>query len=267
MMVFDSHKLHRFRPMRSMVLTTPVFRTDVVKIGSLELYQDTSFREGYHQPIVQRVVRTPKNLVFGRERRYIQLDNGENYVETASIDAPLPHCMPWLVPMELKRDDTVYVDSFMLATAEKDNRIIECEGVKYYLIPYGDIYFRLVNGKPEMLNGWVMVEPVTEPQADVVKRLLKSGIVLPGITIDNNNRKEMGAGDKLAVVRYIGPPVEKYLETDTEVHDEISVGEVVVLKLQHNRRLEIGGAKFFGDKELIITRRERIVGSIYEGLF
>lgn len=263
----------KVRPMRNYVLTTTVFRTDVVKLGELELFQDTTYNPGVHQPIVQKVVAVPRNLSYGRMSRYIELDKGfdakiqHNRTETMRITPPLPHSMPWLTDMELKRDDVVYVDSFTLATAEKEHRLIECEGVKYYLLSYSDIYFKLVNGEPYMLNGWVLIQPIDNPEAELVTELKKIGFVFPGITIDNNNRRQMGVGDKLGVVRHIGLPVQQYLDPEIEVHDEINVGDTVVFKWGANRRLEAGYSRFFGDTELIVSRRERIVGKFAEDLF
>lgn len=272
MILFDKHDLGVFRPMQNFVLTTSVFREDVIKLGDKELYQDTTFNPGFHQPICQRVVKTPKNLTFGKWTKYIELDKGydpvinANRKETVQITPPIPYSMPWQTTMDLKRDDTVYCDSLSLAMAEKDNRLIMCEGVKYFLVRYEDIYFRLVKGLPQMINGWILVEPIANPQSEVMTALSKSGFVFPGVTVTAQNRRELDAGDKLGIVRHIGIPVTEYLD-ELEEHDHVSVGDTVIFKWSANRRLEAGGSRFFGKTELIVTRRPRLVGKMTEELF
>ena len=273
MQKFEPWQVQKFRPMQNYVLTTSVLQADVIRIGELELYQDTTYNPGMHQPIVQRVCAVPKTLYFGRHQMFARQESSfdarkqHNRIDTIAINPPIPHSMPWKVPMELKIDDTVYVDSFTLATAEKENRCIDCNGVKYFLVAYSDVYFKLVNGEPDMLNGWLLIEPIDNPEDEKVSALKELGFVFPGITIDNDNRKAMGAGDKLGIIRYAGIPVEKYLEEDTEVHDEVGVGEIIVFKWSANRRLESGVHRFFGQTELIVSRRERIVGVMREDLF
>ena len=163
------------------------------------------------------------------------------------------------------------LDLELEAIAEKMSllvdRVIECDGVRYYLISYGDIYFRLVNGHPEMLNGWVACEPVPDEKAKLAKRLKEIGLQLPSLSINDSNRREMGEQDKLAVVKYIGLPVKEYLDPTVEEHDAIAVGDIVILKWAANRRLEFDAGRFFGKGELIITRRPRIVGKMSEDLF
>jgi hypothetical protein len=269
---WTSWQVHRFNPMQNYVMTTPVYQTDVVKIGQLELYQDTTYNPALHQPIVQRVISVPKNLIYGRMRVYVELDKGwddilrHNRTEMAAIDRPVPNCMPWRTTMDLRRDDMVYVDSFSLATADKENRCIRCDGQKFYLIPYDCVYFKIVDGRPEMINGWILVEPVDAPEDPTVTALKKSGLEFPGITITNDNRREMGVVDKLGIIRHIGPPVDEYID-DIEEIDDVNTGDVVVFKWGHNRRLESASHRFFGQTDLIVTRRPRLVGVMREDLF
>jgi hypothetical protein len=259
-------------PMQNYVLTTTVYATDKIKLGYLELYQDTRFNPELHQPIVQRVVSIPKRLYYGKEQRFITLDKGfdpginHNREETISINPPVRNSMPWKTTLDIKKDDTVYVDSFTLVTAEQGNRVFTVGKTVYYLVKYEDIYFKLVNGEPIMLNGWVMCEPITSEDNTIMKHLKEIGFIFPGIKIDNDNRKKYSGGDKLAKVRYIGPPVDEYID-ETEVHDEISVNDIVILKWTANRRLELYGNRFFGNTELVVTRRERVVGKFTESLF
>jgi hypothetical protein len=271
-MEIEKWMVEKGHPMQNYVLTTTVYETDKIKLGDLELYQDTRFNPALHQPIVQRVVSIPKRLYYGREQRFITLDKGldtainHNREETISIKPPMRNSMPWKTILDIKKDDIVYVDSFSLVTAEQGHRVFTVDKTVYYLIKYEDIYFKLVQGDPVMLNGWVMCEPITQEDNTTMKHLKDIGFVFPGIKIDNENRKKYSEGDKLAKVRYIGMPVEEYID-DIDVHDEISVDDIVILKWTANRRLELYGNRFFGKTELIVTRRERIVGKFVESLF
>lgn len=254
-------------PMRGYVITTTVMRSDVLKIGEVELALNTSYREIKHQPIVQRVVRVPRFLPYGKVRRFVEFGDRQRGTETLPIDAPVPGSMEWLTTMELRTDDTVYVDPYALFNAARENRVIECDDVRYFMVPYGDIYMRIVNGHPEMLNGWIACEPVPDEKSRVAARLKSLGLVMPSLSVSDENRRERGEDDKLAVVKYIGLPVREYLDDTVEEHDQVSVGDVVILKWSANRRLEFDAGRFFGKGELIITRRPRIVGKMSEDLF
>ena len=272
-MELEPHQIQKLITCQNYVLTTAVFATDKVKIGDLELYNDTSWNESQNQPIVQRVVSVPKKLVFGHEQRFITLDKGfdasiqNNRNETVAIEPPVKNSMPWRVDIELRKEDVVYVDWLSLANARRENRLFTCEGTDYYLVKYEDIYFKLVDGKPVMLNGWCLFAPMPEEETELEKKLRESGIVIPEIKITNENRKEYGKIDRLALVKHIGFPVYEYLDSEEEEHDEISEGDVVILKFKHNRRLDSEIHCFFSREELIVGRRNRIVGKLTESLF
>lgn len=263
MIPLDLSDLHCCIPMRNFVLTTSVMRADVVQLGDIDLQLDTSWNELHHQPIMQKVVRVPRRLLYGRRKTTYTNSNGT----TLDAETPVINSMEWLTDIDIKQGDTVYVDSYSLFNASKEGRLFDVDGVKYYLIPYPDIYFRLDNGQPVMLNGWVGCEPIKDEERDVVKELKKLGVVFPSISLTNDNRRQQGSEDRLAIVRYIGLPVREYLDQNLEEHDAVSVGDTVILKWTANRRLEFDAGRFFGKTELIITRRPRIVGVMRDELF
>lgn len=272
MQIFEPWMVQKYKPMRNFVLCKTLLRADVIKIGQLELYVDTSYNQYDYAPIVQQVVAIPKQLYFGRETRFATIERqfdpsiGHARMDTVATRPPIPVSMPWKVPMELRTSDTVFVDALSLINAEKQNRAIMCGDARYTLIPYEDIYFKLVNGVAEMLQGWILCEPTDDQESEELKSLKQAGFEFPGVTVTNDNKKELGVKDKLGIVRALGMPVEEYLD-DIDVTDEVSTGDIVVFKWDHNRRLETGACRFYGDKPLIVTRRERIVAKVSDELF
>ena len=266
-MKIEKYEFEGIRPLQNFVLVTPVFKTDVVKCGEIELILDTSWKPDEHAPIVQRVVKAPRKLVFGRKKAFYEVkDDMGKLKETVPINKPLAHSMPWETTMDLKPDDIVWCDFVKIAQAIKSNRFIECEGKHYFLVPYSDIYLKKRDEGITMLNGWVLVAPIKEKKMEAQMNLEKAGLVFPGIQITNNNKRELGIGDLLGVVKYIGEPIYKYLEGKPDT-DEVGEGDTVVLKLPFNRRLESSSHPFFSDEELIVTRRSRIIGKLEERLF
>jgi hypothetical protein len=266
-------QLSGFHPMQNYVLTCPVMRSDTVKIGETELYQDTTYNPGFHQPVVQRVLAVCKKLYYGREQRFVDIDQGfdakigHNRKSTFAINAPIRHSMEWDTDIEVKTGDIVWVDSLPVMTASSHNATIECEDKTYYLLKYSDLYLKLVEGIPYMLNGWILVATVDKPEDDLVKILRARGIIFPSMSINPDTKKQYGQTDKIGIVRYLSPPVREYLDPNIEDTEFISVGDTVVLALRVNRRLESQAHKWFSQEDLLVTRRPRIVAVVRDELF
>lgn len=271
-MILSPEDLQVFRPAQGYVLTTAATKPGTIKAGETELYVDTTYNPAAFQPIIQRVVSVCKILNFGRTRRFIEIDGefdpsrNHRRKDVFAVDVPVPHCCPWDTDIEVKAGDIVYCDNMATIGAVNQGRTIECEDKTYYLLKYEDLYLKLVDGVPQMLNGWILAAPVTKAEDDMVKSLKSHGLVFPSIAINNDNRKEYGQRDKLATVRYLGPPVREYLE-EMEDTDAINVGDTIVLQFGANRRLESEGNRFFSQEELIVTRRPRIMAVVRDELF
>ena len=264
-------QLLNYVPYKNNVLTEIVFRTDVLKFAGKELWLSTEGRPGDHQPVVQKVIRTPLKLTYGKHLTYYQ-QNLEydpelkaHRVETHTTRSPLKNSMPWKVEMELQPGDVVWVNTMSIINAARQGRILECEDKKYYLIPYDQIYLYKRDKDTRMINGWILVEP-EKTDEDIQQRIAKLGIIIPSVTITKENQRQMGVIDKLAVVRYIGDPVREYIDGRSD-HDDISVGDKIIFRLPFNRRLESDMHRFFDQKELIVSRRTNIVAKVVDSLF
>lgn len=58
---------------------------------------------------------------------------------------------------ELKPDDVVYVHHFVLDPENK----LPFKGGHYSWVEYQNVYCKIIDGKPVMLNNWILVEPVS----------------------------------------------------------------------------------------------------------
>lgn len=262
-------ELLSFVPYKNLVLCESVVSPGEVDLGGVKITIDTTFNPSMFQPIIQKVLATPKRLVYGKKQEDVNIGGNQSsqnvdgswnnirHEEWFKRDEPIPNSMPWKTTMQVKRDDIVWVGYFSIIKAEAEHRLIICEGKKYYLIPYQDIYLKKNGDSVTMLNGWLLLEPLKPKDEEIVQRLLDKGIVIPKFT------KE---GDKYAIVRYMGEPVDEYLEPTKHDTDEIALNDTVLMSWMANRRLE-QSSKFFDQKEYIVSRRTNICAILKDVLY
>jgi hypothetical protein len=270
-MIVSETDIATLKMANNLVLLEPILKTDSVKFGEQEIYLDTTYNPQKHQPIVQKVIKAPKNLIFGKCTTWMEnrinpepiIPNADRIkpatkiIENELVAQPLPTSLPWKTSMELKPGDLVWVDYFSLITAESRKRVLFTDTKKYYLVSYENIYCKKDGDKVTMLNGWILVEPFKEEEEALKERLHNLGIILSDYT---------GFPDKFATVRYIGKPVEEYFDKEMEDTDEVSVGDVVRLVWGKNRRLENECHKWFSQADLIVTRRPRLIAKYKKGV-
>ena len=262
-----------YKPLQNYVLTESVYRTDVIKFKTLELYLPKN--EESDQPVVQRVIKVPRKLIYGTQKVYVKMNLGlgakewdgkqHERHETITRDKKKPGSMPWNVEMELHPDDIIWVSFMTILNCQRTDRVIDIEDKKYFLIPYEDVYFKKTDDNIQMLNGWILVEPV-KIETETEKNLADAGVTIQKVTVEKDKIREYGINDKYGIVKYIAPPIEERLDGIPDA-DDISPGDTVVFLWNHNRRLEHNAHKFFSEGELIVTRRERIIAKITDELF
>jgi co-chaperonin GroES (HSP10) len=266
-MISTLTELKCYRPTNNYVVIKPEPVDDRFKVGSLFLI-NPKWDEFKNQPIICKVISTPKKLLFGTRKEYVEsveeLDmtseqkmllaaarKEAKFSETTLVEKPIPGSMMWNTPMELKSDDIVWVNANALMVANRENNTIEIEGEKYYLLKYSEIYLKKAGGEVKMLNGWVLAELI-EDTPEWQKKAVSIGLIIPEIM------KNLKNNDRFAVIKYIGDPVE-YIFDDTYDFPQVKAGDIVMLKWKVNRRLE-PGQKYFGkDSDLIVTRRSRVL--------
>jgi hypothetical protein len=261
-----------YKPMRNCVLLEPIVHHNTFVKGELKLVNpiwDKTAME--NQPVIHRVIETPKVLTYGTTKELVVVHRHERHVdphinnasreERQWRDIPKPNSMPWKPPekMPIKSGDIVWTGYLTIVTAEQENRVITVDGKKYYLVPFDRIYLKHTNRGIQMLNGWVLVEPIKTD--DTRDRLKKLNIIMPDVT---------EKPEKYGTVRHIAPPVEEYLMNEYPPDtDDISVGDVVRLKFDANPKI-LGtkdNAYFNSEEPLIVTRRPYILGIMRNKIF
>jgi len=227
MIRLTKEELNNFIPTNNMVLLESVEDMKMVRFGDLEINIDNDFQPENHVRIINRVVAVPRNLKF-------------------STDPQRFKTMEWDTEMELKYNDLVWINYLAGIKAIQ----VECEGKYYILIPYSQIYLarrekfiKTTNRMREtviVLNGYVIIEPITEKASDI---------------LDVAEKKNM----RVAHVRLLGRPNNKYKNPDLVEDNYIRTGDRVVMKNVHHRKLESNVHARF-NKDFYVTQRPRILG-------
>ena len=262
------------KPMNNLVVLKPEVDTSKFKYGSVEFYMPLSQADGKpwnadaSQPIVCSVVAAPRKLIYGKRKVFWEsieeldmppeqkmhmhkMRMAAKFSETTIVEVPIPGSMRWKTDVQVKPDDIVWVNSSALKKAEQVGMTVEIDRQLYYLIHYENLYLKKKKKKVEMLNGWVLLEPIKDTEPWVI-RAEKAGLIIP-------EGKKKVLADRIAKVMYIGDPVE-YLFDDQYDYPEIKKGDTVMLKWKVNRRLEPFQKFFAQDSDLIVSRRSNIMG-------
>ena len=277
-MRISKEELQVFTPKNNQVLCEPILKVDETTIGDVTLYIDTSYRPEFHQRVLMKVISFNKHLVYGHKPQLVTSHHGSKGIpeylngkknplfdfweENSVEDYPVDGSMPWQTEMECRTNDLVWIDYVSVFNAEKRERTLECEDKTYYLIPYQDIYCLMSETRGlKVLNGWVLVEPIEYLKNKTDETAEKLGIQIAG------KRKREAPEDRYGIVRHIGVPCGEYVNRDQCDTDEISEGDLVLMKFVFNRRLESNYHIKFGDRMLIVTRRPWIAGIIKDSIF
>lgn len=188
-----------------MVLLDPDNDHIELKSGG-KLHLDTSFEPEKHIVRIGTVKSVPKSLVYVRE-------GGDT---------------PWKTKMELEVGDKVVM--YFLAVQnclipEKRAFIKNEEGTTIF-IQYKNIYATIRNGNIIPVNGYVLVEPIEDPEWErKVNKAKELGLELV------DNRKPSNTNVCYGRIAYMGEKNEEYF--DLEKSDEgysAKVGDVIVMK-------------------------------------
>ena len=115
----------------------------------------------------------------------------------------------WGTKLELEKGDVCYFTKMASANAQ----VIFVGDVKYFLINYDEIVLRIRNGVITPLNGYCVVDKVTE-------KTRRKGLLLD---VGDFHDKRMG------VVRYVGTPNAYYIDSEA-VDADVEVGDRVVFE-------------------------------------
>lgn len=157
--------------------------------------------------------------------------------------------MDWDTEIELNIGDDCIFDWDSLMRAIDQNLVFFENGFYYAIINYGHIYLSIVGDRITMLNGYVLLEPITE---------VKTG---RGVIIPETIRKTISP--KMGLVYRIGTPNKRYNDINWEDSSEIKEGYTVLFQSFATLKLEYRICKTL-DKDYTIIQNRFIIAILPE---
>lgn len=239
-MKISKENLKFFQPTGNKVLVRSIVSTKTINVGGQQLYIDTTYKPEYHAEVICEVVATPKKLIFDRKR-------------------PAPQSMEWEVRMELKKGDIVWCN-YLSVIKGKEDYLIECDGIEYFLVDYGRIYLKKEGQKVKMLNGWVLCEPLYVDLKEISVR--GKTVYLPNIAT-SGEKEGHAKPTQYGIIKHLGKPITNYHSDRVTADDDFPrIGDTVKFVAPNNPRLEHNLHRHFSGADLIISRRSRFLAVV-----
>ena len=262
MRIVTKAELQVSKPLNNCVILKNVFREDEIPVGDKKLYINTNRVDQANQNwVVNEVISVPKKLVYGERQVFVTI--GTDRKET--IKARECVGMPWRTKLEILPHDIVWVNRLTMKNCDEQGRYLFCEGTKYYIFPYSDIYLKSLDcGDVQLLNGYCLVEPYVENETkDMLEKL--------GLAYAEAKKQAWDKGDDLyGKVAFMGEPIIDYYDGRDSGEDDptIAVDDVVVLKRKENRRLgnDLPTNKLY-NKTYIVCRRRDFAAKLVNSMF
>lgn len=202
--------------------------TSIKLKSGFELYVDTSFDNEKHQVVTGTVYGIPSKLeYFGTPNKGL----------------------PWLTDMEVKLGDkvVVYYLAIVNALKKEQQRYFFEGGDKYVLITYNNIFTVYGDGFVKPINGYVLIEPCSDPFLEKTKERLKK-LNLEWVKLDTKSNTNVSFG----IVRYMGKPNREYVDegasddgVDVKIGDTVVLRKVSDIPLQFNLHAKIDEGKLY----------------------
>lgn len=202
--------------------------TSIKLKSGFQLYVDTSFDPEKHQVVTGTVYGIPSKL---------------EYSGTPNKG------LPWLTDMEVKLGDkvVVYYLAIVNALKKEQQRYFFEGGDKYVLITYNNIFTVYGDGFVKPINGYVLIEPCSDPFLEKTKERLKK-LNLEWVKLDTKSNTNVSFG----IVRYMGKPNREYVDegasddgVDVKIGDTVVLRKVSDIPLQFNLHAKIDGGKVY----------------------
>lgn len=226
-MIISQEELRSMFPRNNYVLVKPVY--DMEKTASGLFTGDTSWKPENHAQVICEVITRPITLIYSRSKKMNE------------------YSMEWETEMNLKVGDKICVDYLAALEAEKKFHVI-CDDIKYYFIPYQDIFLVRRRNRTIMLNGYILVYASKEKYR--------------GKVIIADTLKKKDDNDCFGIVKNIGEPNLQYRNTGFADDDYLCVGDKIRFAFDSNQRLENENHRVLYKKEMIITQRRFLRGIV-----
>lgn len=212
---------------------------DHIKVGDSKLYLDTSYEPERHTASKGKLVKVCKNLRFGRQM----------------------NDMEWQTKIEAEEGNTVYFTWMAVANAFANNEVIPdiSEGkVHRAFIPafYSDLTLAVRDDKITMLNGYILVEPLTMEELPDNLSGIKTNILI----VSSVRKKKSPSWGRVVQV---GKPNEKYLEDVYSDNVNVAPGDIVMFFKNADVSVQFDlHADLIGKKPLFKIQRRHLLAKL-----
>lgn len=202
--------------------------------SGLKLYMDTSYEPEKHVVRIGEVTKAPDKLIQTK----------------GSI--------PWETDVEIRDGDKVvmYFLAVQNCLAPERKNYIRKNGTVWIFIKYHNIYAAIRNGKIMPVNGYLLVEPVEDPEwIRRVEKAKMNNIDLPDL------RKASNVNVVYGKIAYMGKPNRSYDSPyKSDDNYDLNIGDIVVMKRIRDIPVEYEyHAKIDGGRKLYRVQRHDIL--------
>lgn len=213
MIKISLEELNTLKLIPNRVLVRTINKQSETTVGSMKIRLDTGFSEEQHAPVTGVVISVPSTLI--------------------------PENMPWETDMVLMPGDEVvysYETCVYCMNPETGREFHDEENNQYLMVDYEDIFAAKRNGEVIPVNGYLLVEPLTEEVISAIKLPVEKSGKIGRVAITSPKNKRYFAAGKERTDVY-------------DFNDPINPGDYVVftkysdLPLEYELHNSIDGAK------------------------
>lgn len=211
----------------------------IVTESGIKLFVDTSFEPEKHVVRIGTVIEAPRTLTYHQKK--------SGY--------------PWKTRPEIKAGERVvmYFMAIQNCLAPEQKKYTREGDDIYIFIKYHNIYAVIEEGNIRPVNGYVLVEPIEDPEWERrTNEAKKINLILPDLRQASKTDVTYGK------IIYMGPPNEEYADDyKSDAHHNEKVGDTVIMKRIRDIPVEYEyHAKMDGGRKLFRMQRHDILAVV-----
>jgi hypothetical protein len=144
--------------------------------------------------------------------------------------------------IEVESGDEVWFSSSAFATSEREGRLFRIDDRTFIVMDYHRLYMKERNEVSQMLNGYMLLEPVEKKHDSIIHR--------PTTEYYSDVYR---LAKRAEPIRY----VDKYYDDPA-----VKEGDYVYTRFKHYPKLEELGHRYYSDKTYYIVQPKEIVGTV-----